>query len=44
MIFDATHGIAMLRRNRKVQYMVMGIMIKTPGRRNWTGKSCGNAF
>lgn len=19
-------------------------MIKTPGRRNWTGKSCGNAF
>ena len=23
MIFDATHGIAMLRRDRKVQYMVM---------------------
>lgn len=44
MIFDATHGIAMLRRDRKVQYMVMEHYDKNTGRRNWTGKSCGNAF
>ena len=27
MIFDATHGIAMLRRDRKVQYMVMELSL-----------------
>ena len=31
MIFDATHGIAMLRRDRKVQYMVMEHYDKNTG-------------